>query len=160
MEIEISLAEQRLVLSDDQGSIKRWAVSTALNGAGEKQDSECTPRGTHIVDEMIGDGEPINTVFVGRRPTGEIYSPELARNAPERDWILTRILWLRGLEAGFNSGPGCDSKERYIYIHGTPDAVVLGKPGSRGCVRMANSAIIELFQLVSVGTLVNIKDAK
>ena len=119
--------------------------------------SECTPRGEHIIAEKIGAGAAVNTVFVGRRPTGEFYRPALRQAQPERDWILTRILWLSGLEAGKNKGADRDSHARYIYIHGAPDDVTMGRPGSRGCVRMRNADIIELFDRIETGTRVSIQ---
>lgn len=154
--IEIDLNEQRLRVLDGDGNLTTYIVSTARNGAGEIMDSECTPRGRHQVCEKIGAGCAPNTVFVGRRPTGEIHTPELAANHPGRDWILTRILWLSGLEPDRNVGGERDSKSRYIYIHGTPDTTVLGVPGSRGCIRMRNRDVVELFDRVAVATLVDI----
>jgi L,D-transpeptidase YbiS len=133
-------------------------VSTGLKGAGEIMDSECTPRGWHVVCEKIGDGAPMNTVFVGRRPTGELYSPDLRQEHPDRDWILTRILWLSGSESGRNYQGNVDSRERYIYIHGCPADVGIGAPGSRGCIRMRNEQIMELFNQVQVGTRVYIHE--
>lgn len=134
----------------------RYPVSTALNGVGEKSGSYCTPRGRHRIRAKIGSNQPVNTVFVARRPTGEIYTPELGIQYPGRDWILTRILWLSGCEVGFNRLGSCDSMRRYIYIHGTPDSEKLGQPGSKGCVRMCNTDLLELFDLVSVNTEVQI----
>ena len=154
--IEVDLARQTLVAFNGAVCRARYIISTARNGAGELQDSECTPRGEHVIAEKIGAACPVGTVFVGRRPTGEIYSAELAAGYPDRDWILTRILWLAGRNHGYNSGGERDSKARYIYIHGTPDSTALGLPGSRGCVRMGNKDIIELFDHVMVGTLVYI----
>lgn len=107
---------------------------------------------------MIGKGCPPDTVFVGRRPTGEIYSPSLREASPGRDWILTRILWLSGLEPGRNRLGNVDTMRRYIYIHGSPDDVAMGVPGSHGCVRMRNSDIIELFDMVEAGTRVLIEE--
>ena len=157
--VEVTLAEQRLRLREGPEVLLDVPVSTARNGPGERLDSECTPRGLHEVHAKIGDGCPPNTVFVGRKPTGEIYSREYAAGAaPGRDWILTRILWLQGLEPGRNRGGDVDSRQRYIYIHGTPDEVPLGTPGSRGCVRMRNDDLIRLFDLVEVGTRVHIKE--
>lgn len=121
--------------------------------------SGCTPRGKHVIAEKIGGGAEINTVFVGRCPTGEIYSPALRRQHPGRDWILTRILWLRGVERGVNRGGEVDSYNRYIYIHGAPDDVPMGTPGSAGCIRMRNKDIIALFERVQVGTPVKIQEA-
>jgi lipoprotein-anchoring transpeptidase ErfK/SrfK len=157
--IEVSLAEQRLRLREGSAILLDLRVSTARNGPGEKLDSECTPRGWHEVHAKIGAECPPNTVFVGRKPTGEIYSKEYAAGAaPGRDWILTRILWLQGLESGRNCGGDVDSLQRYIYIHGTPDDVPLGIPGSRGCVRVRNDDMIRLFDLVEVGTRVHITE--
>jgi L,D-transpeptidase YbiS len=119
---------------------------------GEISGSYCTPRGRHIIRAKIGAGQPLNTVFVKRRPTGEIYTPQLGEQYPGRDWILTRILWLSGNEVGFNRLGNCDTMRRYIYIHGTPDSTKLGHPGSKGCVRMRNTDLIALFDLVPTYT--------
>lgn len=153
MRIEISITHQTLTLLDDFGGVKaRYAVSTAANGAGCEKGSGCTPLGEHIVRAKIGASLPANTVFVGRRPTGEICTPELMAQFPERDWILTRILWLSGKEVGKNRLGNVDTMQRYIYIHGTPDSMEMGKPDSHGCVRMRNADIIQLFDIVPVGT--------
>ena len=157
--IEVNLGKQTLELLDGDKAIKRYLVSTAKNGAGEIMDSECTPRGRHVIAEKIGAQQPINTVFVGRRANGEIYTPELRSKHPQRDWILTRILRLRGEEPGRNLHGRVDSYDRYIYIHGTPADVELGKPGSHGCIRMGNEDIIELFELVKEGTHVHIRES-
>jgi len=149
MRIEIDLSAQSLVLYDEAGEVlKRYAVSSAKNGPGERNGSFCTPRGRHIVRAKIGAGQPENTVFVRRRPTGERWSPELHAQNPGRDWMLTRILWLSGCEPGRNRLGDVDTMRRYIYIHGSPDSAEMGKPGSIGCIRMRNSDIIELFDLV------------
>ena len=154
--IEINLSEQYLRLFAGKRLVMDVAISTAKNGPGERMGSECTPRGAHYIRAKIGTGSAAGTVFVGRRPTGEVYSPELGERYPGRDWILTRILWLSGLEPGRNRLGEVDTMRRYIYIHGTPDHVSLGMPGSRGCVRMRNRDIIELFERVPVGTPVMI----
>ena len=154
--IEINLAEQRLRLFEGGRAVMDMAVSTAKNGPGETMNSECTPRGAHVIRAKIGAGQAAGTVFVGRRPTGEIYSSELGRQYPGRDWILTRILWLSGLEPGRNRLGQVDTMRRYIYIHGTPDSVALGVPGSRGCVRMRSQDIIALFERVPARTRVEI----
>jgi L,D-transpeptidase YbiS len=157
MKINIHIASQQLELLDDAGKMLcRYAVSSAEKGVGEVCGSHCTPRGKHIIRAKIGAGQPVNTVFVCRRPTGEIYTPELAAQFPDRDWILTRILWLSGCEIGFNRLGENDTMRRYIYIHGTPDSVPLGKPGSHGCIRLRNADLIELFDLVTAGTKVEI----
>lgn len=159
MHIDVSLARQELVLRDAAGEVlRRYRVSTARNGAGERRGSFCTPRGRHLIRAKIGAGAAENTVFVRRRPTGEIYTPQLAAAFPGRDWILTRILWLSGCEVGFNRLGDVDTMRRYIYIHGSPDSTVMGVPGSIGCVRMHNRELVELFDLVSAGTSVHITD--
>jgi len=156
--IDINISLQRLDLLDDNGKLlKRYSISSAKNGVGEQNGSFCTPRGRHIIRARIGAGQPFNTVFVERRPTGEVYSPKLAREFPGRDWILTRILWLSGCERGYNRMGKVDTMRRAIYIHGSPDTANMGKPGSRGCIRMHNRDIIELFDLVPVGTVVEIR---
>ncbi len=157
MRISISIQKQVLELFDDNGKLlRRYPVSTGANGAGEENGSFCTPRGKHVIRARIGAGQPENAVFVKRRPTGEVYTPELGARYPGRDWILTRILWLSGCESGYNRGGSCDTMRRYVYIHGTPDSTVLGMPGSRGCVRMRNAELMELFELVQAGTGVEI----
>ena len=153
MQIDISIADQTLTLYSEAGAVmRRFAVSTASNGPGERKNSGCTPRGRHVVRAKVGAGKPLGTVFIGRRPTGEIWSPELAAQHPDRDWILTRILWLSGCELGFNRLGDCDSMQRYIYIHGTADTEPMNEPRSHGCIRMRNQDVVELFDLVPVGT--------
>ena len=149
--IEISLDEQKLWLKNDDQILHEFSVSTAKNGAGEMMGSECTPRGLHEIEEMVGADEPINSVFVGRKLTGEMYTQKLRKKYPDRDWILTRILRLSGCEPGGNKGGQCDSHDRLIYIHGTPDDVEMGKPGSHGCVRLRNENLIVLFDQVTTG---------
>ena len=146
--IVIDLPAQSLALFDGQRELKRYRVSTSKFGAGEKNGSHCTPRGRHVVRAKIGAGQPLGAVFVRRRPTGEIWTPELHAQFPGRDWILTRILWLSGCEPGRNRLGDVDTMRRYIYIHGAPDSAEMGKPGSIGCVRMRNAEIAELFELV------------
>ncbi len=154
--ITINLDTQTLCVFDGDELLRTYPVSTAANGPGEMTDSECTPRGRHVIDEKFGDGCAPDTVFVGRRPTGETYAPALREQYPGRDWILTRILWLAGIEPGRNAGGKVDTKARYIYIHGTPDDTDLSRPGSHGCVRMRNAHITELYDLVPAGTPVDI----
>jgi lipoprotein-anchoring transpeptidase ErfK/SrfK len=157
--ILISLADQRLYLLEAGRVVDSYAVSTARNGPGELRDSGCTPRGLHRIRVKIGAGAPLNTVFVGRRPTGEIYTAELAARYPGRDWILTRILWLGGLEPGCNRFGVCDTLRRYIYIHGCPAGEPLGVPLSHGCIRMDNAAISELFERVGKDDRVLIEES-
>ena len=157
-EIAISIGAQTLKLTDRSGRVLfESRVSTARNGAGERMNSECTPRGRHIVRAKIGTGLPANTILVSRRPTGEVYSPALRKAFPGRDWILTRILWLSGLEPGRNRLGDVDTMRRYVYIHGCPDEDTMGIPGSRGCVKMHNEEIIRLFDMVPPGTPVLIE---
>ncbi len=157
--INISLGKQQLDLLNDSGRlVRRYLISTSRNGAGEVNGSYCTPRGRHIVRAKIGAGQPVNAVFVERRPTGEIYSPELSSCFPDRDWILTRILWLSGCEPGFNRLGKVDTMRRCIYIHGSPDSAEMGKPGSIGCIRMRNRDIVELFDLTLLRTPVEIRE--
>lgn len=155
--IRISLPEQRLWLYLGERLEREYPVSTARNGPGELMESGCTPRGRHRIRARIGDGLPLNAVLVGRRPTGEVYTTELARRYPERDWILTRILWLCGLEPGRNRLAPVDTFWRYIYIHGCPGESPMGVPLSHGCVRMRNQDVLELFDKVTVGTEVDIQ---
>ncbi len=156
--IEVSIGAQRLCLRHGARTVFETAVSTARNGAGETAGSECTPRGWHVIRAKIGAGCPGNTVFVNRRPTGEIYTPELRARFPQRDWILTRILWLSGTEPGKNRFGNVDTMRRFIYIHGCPDEDIMGVPGSHGCVKMRNEQVIELFDRVPVGTPVVISE--
>ncbi len=159
MRIEILISKQTLTLFDNFGGVTaKYAVSTAANGAGCEKDSGCTPLGAHIIRAKIGAGVEPNAVFVGRRFTGEICTPELMAQFPNRDWILTRILWLSGTEIGKNRLGNVDTMQRYIYIHGTPDSTDMGEVGSHGCVRMRNADVIELFDLVEAGTKVFISE--
>lgn len=157
--LRVDLAQQTLALFDGEVQLRSYPVSTASNGAGEQQGSFCTPRGRHRIRAKIGDGAPAGTVFVGRRPTGQVYSPELVANSDHNDWILTRIMWLCGEEIGRNRLGNVDTMRRYIYIHGTPDSVALGTPGSIGCIRMRNADIIALFDLIPAGTVVDVVES-
>lgn len=152
--VQVDVAEQRLRLYQEWGGDVLWetAVATAKNGVGEQYGSYQTPRGAHIIRAKIGHNAPLNAVFVGRRQTGEIYSPALRLLYPERDWILTRILWLSGLEVGKNRMGTVDTMRRYVYVHGAPDEDAMGVPSSHGCIKMRNDDIIHLFQCVDAGT--------
>ena len=154
--LRVSLAAQTLELLRGGVVTKTYSVSTSKHGAGELHGSFKTPRGRHVVRAKIGAGAPLNAGFRGRPPTGEIYSAELKRAQPDRDWILTRILWLSGKEIGRNRLGPVDTMRRYIYIHGAPDSEPMGVPGSIGCIRMANADLVELFDLVPAGTVVGI----
>jgi lipoprotein-anchoring transpeptidase ErfK/SrfK len=158
MKIVINIPSQELDLWDEnQNTMRKYQISSAGNGVGQEYGSFCTPLGKHIIRAKIGTSQPINTVFIRRRPTGEIYTPELGARYPGRDWILTRILWLSGCVRGFNRMGKVDTMRRYIYIHGSPDSAKMGKPGSIGCIRMHNHDLLELFDLVNAGTEVDIK---
>lgn len=149
MKLVVSVARQTLTVVDDQGEgLREYLVSTAKAGVGEVSGSYRTPRGQHLIRAKIGAGQPENTVFVRRRPTGELWTPELAAQFPGRDWILTRILWLSGCEPGRNRCGDVDTMRRYVYIHGSPDSAEMGVPGSHGCIRMRNADIVELFDRV------------
>lgn len=156
--LDISINAQTLTIIENGTVLQTYPVSTAKNGAGERKGSECTPRGWHAVRAKIGAGQPLNSVFIGRRPTGETYCVELGRQYPRRDWILTRILWLGGLEPGKNRYGHVDTAWRYIYIHGCPDELMQGKPESHGCIRMRNFDVMELFDRVAAGMKVYIHE--
>lgn len=158
MKIDVSISQQSMQVFEDNKLIKTYSISTAKNGAGETFGSEKTPRGQHVIRAKIGANCPENTVFIARRPTGEIYTAQLGRDEPGRDWILTRILWLSGKEKGINRFGCVDTMRRYVYIHGSPDEAKMGVPGSRGCIRMRNKDIIELFDLIPCGTPINIHE--
>lgn len=160
--IQINITKQQLKLCLSQENTLIYPISTAKNGIGQLEGSGCTPLGKHVICEKFGENLPINSVFVARKFTGEIYDEQLAKAFPNRDWILSRILWLAGCEDGFNKGENengvCDTKARYIYIHGTPDTEPMGVPLSHGCIRMRNTDIIQLFDLVKVNSPVLIEN--
>jgi L,D-transpeptidase YbiS len=158
IKLEVCISTQKMYVFNNGRVSREYLISTGKNGAGEIQGSEQTPRGLHVIRARIGANCPVNTVFVGRRPTGEIYAPELRAKFPDRDWILTRICWLSGLEVSRNRLGNVDTMRRYIYLHGAPDDVLMGIPGSRGCVRMRNDDIIELFAQIAVGTQIYIRE--
>jgi len=157
--LHISLADQCLY-GFTAGQLRlRLAVSTALNGPGERNGSGCTPRGRHQVRAKIGEGLPLGAVLRGRRWTGEVWSAQLHEQFPGRDWILTRILWLSGCEPGRNRLGAVDTFRRYIYLHGTPDCEPMGVPRSHGCIRLRNHDLLELFARVPVHCAVFIDEA-
>jgi lipoprotein-anchoring transpeptidase ErfK/SrfK len=156
--LDIAIADQQLTIYANGIAVQHYPISTAKNGAGELRGSECTPRGWHKIRAKIGADQPLQAVFVGRRATGEIYSADLGREYPQRDWILTRILWLGGLEPGRNRYGNVDSAWRYIYIHGGPDELMTGDPGSHGCIRMNNADMLDLFNRVEAGMKVYIHE--
>jgi len=156
LELIIKIKTQQCQLIQANHVLFESKLSSAKNGVGETYGSECTPRGKHIIRAKIGFDSPKNTVFVARRATNEIFTSSIQRQYPQRDWILTRIMWLSGLEVGKNRLGNVDTMRRYIYIHGCPDDNEMGKPSSHGCIKMHNSDVVELFNLVDSGTLVNI----
>ncbi|SJM95238.1 L,D-transpeptidase [Crenothrix polyspora] len=156
--LDISISTQQLSIIEKGCLIACYPVSTAKNGAGELKGSECTPRGWHNIRAKIGDKQPLQSVFKGRRPTGEVYSAALGQQYPQRDWILTRILWLAGLEPGKNRYKEVDTCWRYIYIHGCPDHLMTGIADSHGCIRMKNADMLDLFNRVTVRTQVFIHE--
>ncbi len=156
--LDISISAQQLSIVENGQVLENYSVSTARNGAGQLRGSECTPTGWHKIRAKIGAGRPLNAVFVGRRATGEIYSADLNAQYPKRDWILTRILWLGGLEPGKNRYGNVDSAWRYIYIHGCPEQLIDGSPQSHGCIRMSNVEVLDLFNRVEVGVQVYIHE--
>ena len=157
-QLRVSISEQRMIAYRNGHPVKDYPISTALAGPGEQKNSGCTPRGEHYIRARIGHGLPLYAVLRGRRWTGEICTPELYRQQPERDWILTRILWLSGCELGHNRLGNVDTFQRYIYIHGTPEVERLGQPVSHGCIRRDNHELIELFNQVTAGTRVLIRE--
>ena len=156
LEILISLTRQTLQVRGAGCVEREFLVSTSRYGPGEQSGSLCTPRGWHVIRAKIGRDLPEGAVLRARRPTGEVFSSALQRAEPDRDWILSRILWLSGLEPGRNRLGDVDSMRRYIYIHGTPDQEPMGVPFSHGCIRMRNAEVCWLFDVVTPGTLVNL----
>jgi len=156
--INVNIKNQSLQILENASDqlVKEYRIATAKNGPGELFGSECTPRGKHIIRAKIGTGEAENTVFIGRRPTGELYSTNLRKAHPNRDWILTRILWLSGKQPGFNRLGNVDTMRRYVYIHGCPEEDEMGIPSSHGCIKMRNADVIELFEMIPVYTPVEI----
>lgn len=157
--ILIDIAKQCLSLYQNNDLVQAFDISTAKNGIGQLENTGCTPLGRHIIAQKIGGEYPLGAVFVGRVFTGEIYDDELGRSNPDRDWILSRILWLKGCEAGVNlgktiDGKNCDTFARYIYIHGTPDSEPMGVPMSHGCIRMRNKDVVWLYDKVEVNSSV------
>ena len=154
--LHVDIDQQLLsLLSPADAVVRYYPVSTAANGPGQREGSYCTPTGWHRICEKIGEGEPLGRVFRGRRPTDDCVFPE--EYDGETDVITSRILRLEGLEPGHNRGGDCDSRARYIYLHGTPDEARIGRPVSQGCIRLRNADIIELFDRLQVGDLLLIE---
>ena len=153
--IIVSVKDQVLYHRRKTGVVYAYPVSTATNGTGNNEGSFQTPLGRHRIAEKIGDHLPLFTAFSAREPFC-IYDPET--DDPKRDWILTRILWLEGCEAGKNRRGKVDTHARYIYIHGTHEEDKIGTPASHGCIRMCNEDMLELFENSHVGESVSIRD--
>lgn len=156
--LEIDVARQSLTLWQGRTALETHAVSTASAGTGQREGSGQTPLGWHYVRAVIGDDQPLGSVFRGRRPTGEVHSPALAAAHPGRDWILSRIFWLCGLERGINRGGVVDSQRRYIYLHGTPESEPMGRPASHGCIRARDATLLRLVDFAGPGTPVWLHD--
>ncbi len=154
--VVVDISDQRLDLVGGGVVLRSYAVSTAKNGTGSRAGSEKTPLGRHRIHKKIGAGEPLGRVFEARAATRRVATIHTAPIDLPEDVITSRILWLEGLEQGKNRGRGVDSRERFIYIHGTNEEGLIGKPASHGCVRMRNHDVIELFELVAEGTTVEI----
>lgn len=158
MEIEISITNQELILRDDSGVIKTYKISTSKFGEGSTENSFKTPLGKHEIKKMIGKDVIIGGRFIGRVHTGEVFPIYSDQEIyVKEDVVQSRILWLSGLEENINKGEGIDSFSRYIYIHGTPEEWLLGSKASKGCIRMSNKDVIDLFDRVQIGMTVYIK---
>jgi len=156
--VEVDIADQRMTVWHGQKAQWHCLVSTAAAGPGQREGSGQTPLGWHVIRAAIGHGQPTGAVYRGRRPTGEVFDPALAAAHPERDWILTRILWLSGLERGHNRGGDVDSQRRYIYFHGTPPDKPMGDADSHGCIRLRDDDLLRLFDEARPGTPVWLHD--
>ena len=158
MEIEISITNQELTLKDNDEIVRIYKISSSKFGEGSEEDSYKTPLGKHEIKKMIGEGIALGGRFIGRVHTGEIFPIYSNQEIyVEEDVVQSRILWLAGLEDKLNKGEGVDSFSRYIYIHGTPEEWLLGTKASKGCIRMSNKDVIDLFDKVHEGMIVNIK---
>ena len=156
-EIIVDISEQRLYLYNNDNLVQSFPVSTSKYGEGQIENSFKTPLGLHEIKEKIGDKAPINTIFAARENTNKIAEIQINPNDTENDFVTSRILWLDGLENGINRGVGVDSYSRYIYIHGTHEEGLIGQKASHGCIRMFNNDVIELYDMVSEGTKVQIR---
>ena len=156
-EIIVDISEQRLYLYNNDNLVQSFPVSTSKYGEGQIENSFKTPLGLHEIKEKIGDKAPNKTIFTARENTNKRAEIQINPNDTEDDFVTSRILWLDGLENGINRGVGVDSYSRYIYIHGTHEEGLIGQKASHGCIRMFNNDVIELFDMVSEGTKVQIR---
>lgn len=157
-EIHVSVQNQQLYLIDSGDTLKTYWISTSKYGVGNRSGSNKTPLGEHIIAKKYGDNAPVGTIFKARKNTGAVADIITEARHDGNDYVTTRILWLQGTEPGVNRGPNIDSFQRYIYIHGTHEEGLIGQPASHGCIRMYNCDVIELFELVEVGTPVIISE--
>ena len=157
--IKINVTQQQLDLYGDDGKLlQQYPVSTSKYGTGNENGSEKTPLGLHRIKDKIGGAMPVNEVFIGRIPHGNLDEcKERGVELPD-DVIMSRILWLDGMEPGRNHGSYVDTYQRYIYIHGTNDEANIGKPSSIGCIRMRNEDVVDLYRLVEIGSEVLIEE--
>ena len=150
----ISIKKQKLYHIKNNKIVNKYIISSSKYGVGNQEGSNKTPLGLHKIKEKHGEKTPINGRMIGRIFYGNIAKIYTDKTQSKTDDITTRILWLEGLEKGKNLGPGIDSYERYIYIHGTSEEGKLGEPASNGCIRMKNKDIFDLYKRLEVGTLV------
>ena len=157
LSVDIDISEQRLYLYEDSTLIRSYPISSSYFGEGEIENSYKTPLGKHAIEQMIGQNSPKNTIYVNRESYSQIADIVSEAIDNEEDYITSRVMWLTGLEPGFNQGGNRDSFNRFIYIHGTHEEGLIGKKASHGCIRMLNHDVIELFDLLGKGTKVNIR---
>ena len=157
LSVDIDISEQRLYLFEESTLISSYPISSSYFGEGEIENSYKTPLGRHAIEEMIGQNSPKNTIYVNRESYSQIADIVSEAIDNEEDYITSRVMWLTGLEPGFNQGGNRDSFNRFIYIHGTHEEGLIGKKASHGCIRMLNHDVIELFDLLAKGTKVNIR---
>ena len=156
-DILVDISQQRLFVLDNRGTlIVSYPISSSHFGEGQVENSFKTPLGKHVIKQKIGSDASKNIIFKERINTGRYAEIHHTDYDSDEDHVTSRILWLEGLEEGFNKGGNVDSFNRYIYIHGTPEEGLIGKKASHGCIRMFNHDVIELYDLVQEGTKVNI----
>ena len=155
--IEVDISEQRLYLIENSLIKASYPISTSKYGEGSIENSFKTPLGEHSIKEMIGEEAEINTIFTSRINTKRSATIIDQFEDTDNDYVTSRIMWLNGEEDGLNKGGNVDSFRRYIYIHGTHEEGLIGTKASHGCIRMFNYDVIELFNLVNIGTKVLIR---
>ncbi len=148
----VSIKHQKLYLIENDSTVKKYPISTALKGVGNKLHSLKTPPGLHTIKRKLGDNVPYAGILEAREYNGKIAKVLTDKQKAGGDYVTTRILWLEGEEPGINKGRNIDSYNRYIYIHGTPEEGLIGQPASHGCIRMKNSDVMELYDLIEEGT--------